>query len=559
MSAKRILVVGGVAGGMSAAARARRLSEDAKIIVFERGPYPSFANCGLPYYLGGEIVDHDDLLVQTPENLRSRFNLDVRVFNEVLAIDRAARQVRVRRLKTGEEYTEAYDALVLAPGATPLKPPIPGIDRPGHFTLRTIPDVDAMDAWINQRHPQRALIVGGGFIGLEMAEQLTRRGLRVTLVEAFPQVMNALDVEIAAHIHAELRANGVDLHLADPVVRFDDGAGASIAVLQSGKAIPADIVVLGMGVKPEVTLARDAGLEIGALGGIRVNERLQTSDPAIWAVGDAIEVRHAITGEWSLVPLAGPANRQGRLAADAIMGRPVHCPAVLGTGIVRTFGITAAGVGASEKQLQRVGMPYQAVHIHSMSHAGYYPGAKPMTIKLLFDPQSGRVLGAQVAGREGVDKRIDVLATAIHGKMTVADLEDLELSYAPPFSSARDPVNLAGMVANNALKGDVSLAQWTEVDRIDRERTVLLDVRQPEEHRAGAIPGSVNIPLPELRRRLSELPKDKEVVAYCMIGQRSYYACRILSAHGIKCRNLTGAYRTWQAGSKGCEGELRKP
>lgn len=559
MTRKRILIVGGVAGGMSAAARARRLSEDAEIIVFERGPYPSFANCGLPYYLGGEIVDREDLLVQTPENLRSRFNLDVRVFNEVVAIDRAARQVRVRKVQTGEEYTEAYDALVLAPGAVPLKPPIPGIDRPGHFVLRTIPDIDAMDAWIRERHPKRALVVGGGFIGLEMAEQLTRRGLRVALVEALPQVMNALDPEIAAHIHAELRANGIELYLGEPVVRFEAGSGASVAVLKSGRTVPADIVVLGMGVKPEVTLAREAGLEIGQLGGIRVNERLQTSDPAIWAVGDAIEVRHAVTGEWSLVPLAGPANRQGRLAADAIMGRDVRFQGVLGTGIVRTFGITAAGVGASEKQLQRAGMPYQAVHIHSMSHAGYYPGAKPLTLKLLFDPGDGRVLGAQIAGREGVDKRIDVLATAISGRMTVQDLEDLELAYAPPFSSARDPVNLAGMVANNALKGDVSLAQWTDVEGIDPQRTLLLDVRQPEEYRAGHIPGAVNIPLPELRRRIGELRTGKEILAYCMIGQRSYYACRILTAHGIPCRNLTGAYRTWQAGRKGCEGEVRKP
>ncbi|MGC8666867.1 MAG: FAD-dependent oxidoreductase [Chthonomonadales bacterium] len=559
MNAKRILIVGGVAGGMSAAARARRLSENAEIIVFERGPYPSFANCGLPYYLGGEIPDRDDLLVQTPQNLRARFNLDVRILNEVVAIDRAAKQVRIRRLQTGEEYTEAYDALVLAPGATPLKPPIPGIDRPGHFVVRTIPDVEAMDAWIRSRHPKRALIVGGGFIGLEMAEQLTRRGLHVSLAEALPQVMNALDVEIAAHIHAELTANGVHLYLGDPVMRFEDGDGASVAVLKSGRTIPADIVVLGMGVKPEVTLARDAGLEIGALGGIRVNERLQTSDPAIWAVGDAIEVRHAITGEWSLVPLAGPANRQGRLAADAIMGRPVRFEGVLGTGIVRTFGITAAGVGASEKQLQHAGMPYEAVHIHSISHAGYYPGAKPMTLKLLFDPRDGRVLGAQIAGRDGVDKRIDVLAAAIHGRMTVQDLEDLELAYSPPFSSARDPVNLAGMVANNALKGDVSLVQWRDIEHTDPERTLLLDVRQPEEYRAGHIPGAVNIPLPELRQRLGELPKNKEILVYCAIGQRSYYACRILSAHGIHARNLTGAYRTWQAGRKGRDGEVFKP
>jgi NADPH-dependent 2,4-dienoyl-CoA reductase/sulfur reductase-like enzyme/rhodanese-related sulfurtransferase len=553
---ERVVIVGGVAGGASAAARARRLSEEAEIVVFERGPHVSFANCGLPYYIGGEIAGQEKLLVQTPEGLRARFNLDVRVMTEVIRIDRQAREVEARDLRTGKTYRQPYDALVLSTGAAPLRPPIPGIERPGLFTLRNIPDTLEIDAWIEKRRPQRAAVIGGGFIGLEMAEQLHRRGMAVTLVEALPQVMAALDPEMAALLHEELRANGVALRLCDGVASFDaphpdEKAEASVVVLESGARLPADLIVLGIGVRPEAGLAREAGLEIGALGGIRVNARMQTSDPAIWAVGDAVEVRHAITGEWKMIPLAGPANRQGRVAADNIFGRDSRYEGALGTGILRLFGLTAAGTGASERMLRQAGIPYEAVHLHPNSHAGYFPGAEPIALKILFAPGDGRLLGAQAVGRAGVDKRIDVLATALKAGMTVRDLAQLELAYAPPFGSAKDPVNLAGMIGENILAGDVETAQWHEVDALDPDRTLLLDVRQPEELREGVLPGAIHIPLPQLRARLGELPQEKEIVVSCRSGQRSYYACRILSQRGFRCRNLSGAFLTWRAARGG--------
>lgn len=566
MSNLRVVVVGGVAGGASAAVRLRRLSEDAEIIVFERGPHVSFANCGLPYFIGGEITREEDLLVQTPEKLHSRFNLDVRVLSEVIAIDRAAKKVVVRKVDTGETYTERYDALVLATGAAPLKPPIPGIDREGQFVLRNVPDTLAIDKWIRKHHARRAVVVGGGYIGLEMAEQLHRRGLHVSVVEALPQVLGILDPEMAEWLHTELRANGVDLHLSDAVAAFEvppdpKQAAASVVVLKSGTRLPADIVILGIGVKPEAGLARDAGLEIGQLGGVRVDDRMQTSDPAIWAVGDCVEVRHPVTGDWMLIPLAGPANRQGRIAADNIMGKDARYRGTLGTGVLRVFGRAAAGVGANERMLRAAGIPYQTVHLHPDSHAGYYPGAEQMSLKLLFSPDDGKLLGAQAIGADGVDKRIDVLATALSAGMTVRDLVHLELAYAPPFGSAKDPVNLAGMVAENVLDGLVSVVQWHDIDHIDPERTVLLDVRYPDECEKGTLPGALRIPLPELRERLGELPKDKEILAYCQAGQRSYYACRILAQRGFRCRNLTGAYMTWskrpRAGRSGAHKHAR--
>lgn len=556
MNRKRLVIVGGVAGGASAAARARRCCELCEIVVFERGPHVSFANCGLPYFVGGEIVAQDSLLLQTPESLRARFNLDVRVRTEVMQIDRGARVVRVREVGTDRTYEQPYDALILSTGASPLRPPIPGIDRPGHFAVRNIPDVERIDAWIRDCPGGRAVVVGGGYIGLEMAEQLRRRGLSVAVIEALDQVMAPLDPEMAAWLHRELEANGVDLHLGDKVTAFEapqagESARASVVVLGSGARIPADVVVLGLGVKPEVGLARDAGLELGERGGIRVNDRLQTSDPAIWAVGDAIEVRDRVTGAWSIIPLAGPANRQGRIAADNIFGRQERYEGTWGTAILRLFDLTAGCTGASEKALRRVGMPYKALHLHPGSHAGYYPGAEPIAMKILYAPDSGRLLGAQAVGAEGVDKRIDVLATALKGGMTVHELTELELAYAPPFGSAKDPVNLAGMAAENEMTGAVTLAQWHEVASLDPSQTLLLDVRRGDEVARGRIEGSVHIPLDEVRARLGELPRDREIVVHCQSGQRSYFACRILAQHGFRVRNLTGGFRTWNVAPKG--------
>lgn len=546
------MIVGGVAGGAGAAARARRLREDCEIIVFERGPYVSFANCGLPYFVGGEIANHDSLLLQTPETLKARFNLDVRINSEVIQIYPEAKRIRVRDGVTGREYEEAYDALILSTGASPLKPPIPGIDNPKHFPVREIPDADRIVAWSNDCPGCRVVVVGGGYIGLEMAEQLRNRGFDVTVVEASPQVMAPLDPEMAAWLHLELRANGIALHLNDPVVSFEhpgehEPARASIVVLKSGRRIPADAVVLGLGVKPDVGLARTAGLEIGELGGIRVNEHLRTSDPHIWAVGDAIEVRDGVTEQWALIPLAGPANRQGRIAADDILGRPARYQHTWGTAILKLFNLTVGCTGANEKSLRRAAIPFQAIHLHPNSHAGYYPGSESIALKVLFAAGTGKLLGAQAVGRAGVDKRIDVLATALQAGMTVHDLAELELAYAPPYGSAKDPVNLAGMAAGNVLAGDVTLAYWNEVASLDPDTTLLLDVRGSEERALGFIPTSTHIPIDELRRRLDELPRDREIVTYCESGQRSYNAARILSQHGFRVRNLSGSYRTWRA------------
>ncbi len=551
MSSKRIIIVGGVAGGASAAARARRLSEEAEIIVFERGPHVSFANCGLPYYVGGEIGEESNLLLQTPASLHARFNLDVRVRSEVLSINREANRVKVRDLSSGREYEEDYDALVLAPGASPIKPPLPGIDGEGHFTVRNIPDVEGITTWLRQGAARNAVVVGGGYIGLEMAEQLRKRGLNVTLVEALPQLMAPLDPEMASWIAQELRANGVDLVLNDAVASFEEpqvgeGARASVVMLKSGRRIPADVVVLGLGVRPDAKLAKEAGVEIGATGGIRVNDRMQTSDPFIWAVGDAVEVRDVISGIPSVIPLAGPANRQGRIAADNIFGRGSRYQGTYGTAIVRVFKLAAACTGANEKCLRKAGIACHAVHLHPGSHAGYYPGAAPIALKLLFAPGTGKLLGAQAVGPDGVDKRIDVLATALKGGMTVHDLAELELAYSPPFGSAKDPINLAGMAAQNVLAGDIALAQWHEVGALDPKNTVLLDVRTDTERNAGFIPGSLHIPLHQLRNRLGELPRDREIVVSCQSGQRSYFACRLLNQRGFRTRNLTGSYRTWK-------------
>jgi len=555
-TAKKIIIVGGVAGGASCAARVRRLDESAEITIFERGPHVSFANCGLPYFVGGEIASEDDLLVQTPKSLHSRFNLDVRVNSEVVAINREARVVKVRGLPGGREYELPYDALVISTGAAPLMPPIPGIQNEGHFTVRNVPDVVRMKSWLSGTAATCAVVVGGGYIGLEMAEQLVRHGgVSVTLVEALPQVMAPLDPEMAAWLHLELKQHGVELAIGSAVAAFetpagDEAARASVVVLKDGRRFPADMVVLGLGVRPETGLAKGAGLEIGERGGIRVNAQMQTSDPSIYAVGDAIEVRDVITGAWSLIPLAGPANRQGRIAADNIAGRSASYHGTQGTAVLRLFGLTAGCTGANEKTLRVAGIPYQALHLHPASHAGYYPGSEPIAIKMLFAPDTGRLLGAQAVGRDGVDKRLDVFATALKAGMTVHDLAELELAYAPPFGSAKDPVNLAGMAAQNVLAGDVALAQWDEIAKLDPAKSLVLDVRRADERAKGFIPGSMHIALDELRARLGELPRDREIIASCQSGQRSYFACRLLMQHGFRARNLAGSWRTFSTASR---------
>jgi NADPH-dependent 2,4-dienoyl-CoA reductase/sulfur reductase-like enzyme/rhodanese-related sulfurtransferase len=539
----RLIIVGGVAGGATAAARARRLSESAEIIVFERGEYVSFANCGLPYYVGGAISEREDLLLQTPESLHARYRLDVRVRSEVVGIDPAAHRVHVRQLDSGREYSESYDHLILSPGAAPIRPPLSGIEHPRIFSLRTVPDGDRIKAMVDGG-AKRAVIVGGGFIGLEMVENLRRRGLEVALVELLDQVMPPLDKEMATPVHQELRDNGVALHLADAVEAFEHDGDAVTAVLRSGARISADLVVLSIGVRPEVSLAAAAGLALGPHGGIQVDDELRTSDPDIYAIGDAIEVRTSVAGKTALIPLAGPANRQGRIVADQIFGRHSVYRGTQGTSIARIFNLTIALTGASEKVLAGADHAYEKVYVHPAHHVTYYPGSESLSIKLLFSPQDGTVLGAQIVGREGVDKRIDVMATAIHGGMTVHDLEQLELAYAPPFGAAKDPINMAGFVAGNLLKGDVRIIHADELEDVDHE---LIDVRDASEYEEGYIPGARNIPLNELRDRLAELSADGLIVVYCQVGLRGYVAARILEQRGYVVRNLCGGYKTYCA------------
>ena len=543
----KLIIVGGVAGGASAAARARRLSEDADILLFERGPDVSFANCGLPYYVGGEIVDRNKLLVTTPERLRTRFRLDVRTRCSVESIDRADMTVRIRDLVSGREYDESYDKLILAPGAAPLRPPIPGIDLPGIFTLRNLQDVDRIKERIDHGTRQ-AVVVGAGFIGLELVENFVRRGIATTVVELQDQVLPPFDKEMTTPIAEHLAAKGVTLLLGQSAEAFEPAADGLSVRLKSGQRLPAQLVILGVGVRPENKLAVDAGLEVGPRGGIRVNEHLQTSDPDIYAVGDAIEVKDFVTGDPTQVPLAGPANRQGRLAADHIFGRAARYRGTQGTAIVRVFDLTAAMTGASEKALRRANRSYRKVYVHPASHAGYYPGAQAMTIKLLFDPHSGKVLGAQAIGGDGggVDKRIDVLAIAIQAGMTVFDLEEMELAYSPQYGSAKDPINMAGFVAAGLVRGDhPQIAMDAILAAAAKERPFLLDVRTPAEFAAGHIPEATNIAVDELRSRLAELPRNREIAVYCQVGQRGYLATRILLQAGIAARNLGGGYKTY--------------
>jgi NADPH-dependent 2,4-dienoyl-CoA reductase/sulfur reductase-like enzyme/rhodanese-related sulfurtransferase len=545
MAKKRVVIVGGVAGGATCAARLRRQDEDAEIVVLERGPYVSFANCGLPYYVGNVIQEESKLLLASPTLFRERFNVEVRTRNEVLAIDRTASTVSVRDLETGREYSEPYDALVLSPGAAPIRPPWPGIELPGIFTLRTIPDSREIRHWIDEKKPHKAVVVGGGFIGLEMAENLAHRGIAVTIVELANQVMPPLDLEMAEYAKQRLESRGVSLVLADAVEKFGQGSNGGLIVhTRSGKAYEADLVVLAIGVRPETMLARDTGLELGERGGIRVDSQMRTSDPRIWAVGDAVEVRNCVTGQWELIPLAGPANRQGRVAADAICGRTAHFDGVQATAVCGFFDLTVALTGATEKSLRRAGLDdFESIYLHPGNHVGYYPGAQAIHLKLLFRKSDGLVLGAQAVGDEGVARRIDVIATAIQMKATVFDLEVAELCYAPQYGAAKDPVNMAGMIAANVVRGDADIAPW---DELDSTKAFLLDVRQPHEFEAGSIPGSVNIPLGQLRSHLGELPTNKEIWVNCGVGQRAYYACRILSQHGLQARNLSGGYSTYR-------------
>ncbi len=545
---KRVLIVGGVAGGASCAARLRRLDETAQIVLLDRGPYVSFANCGLPYFVGNVIADEGSLLVASSELFRQRFNIEVWTRHEVMAIDRVNRTVRVRDLDAAggaSERDEPYDALVLAPGAAPIRPPLPGIDLPGIFAVRTIPDTRRIRGWIEQHRPRRALVVGGGFIGLEMAENLAHRGLQVTILEKLPQVMPPIDPEMAATVRAHLEAQGVTLHLGDGLAGFAADGDGLAALTESGAHLNTDLVILAIGVRPETGLASAAGLPLGARGGIAVDAQMRTADPHIWAVGDAVEVRDAISGQEVIVPLAGPANRQGRLAAESICGGARAFRGVQATAVVGVFGLTVACTGASEKGLRRAGATdYACIYLHPGHHAGYYPGARPIHLKLLFSVPDGRILGAQAVGLEGVDKRIDVIATTIQLGGTVRDLAEAELCYAPQFGGAKDPVNLAGMIAVNHLDGRMPLADW---HRLGADGACLVDVREPQEFSAGHIAGAVNLPLSQLRERYAELSTDRPLQLYCGVGQRAYYATRFLAQHGYHAANLSGGYTTYQA------------
>jgi NADPH-dependent 2,4-dienoyl-CoA reductase/sulfur reductase-like enzyme/rhodanese-related sulfurtransferase len=550
----KVIIVGGVAGGASCAARLRRLDEHAEIIMVERGPFVSYANCGLPYYVGGVITRESSLLVADERVFRELFAIDVRTHCEAINISRENKTVDLRNIVTGEVTAESYDKLVLSPGASPIRPPMPGIDLPGVFKVRTVPDVKEIREWLEGHDPyssgmhtytgyqtvvpsRRAVVVGGGFIGLEMAENLKHLGLEVTLIQRGEHVMSPIDPEMARYVERHMEKHGVHIVLNDDVTGFQHSPNGSIEVLaKSGQVFPGDIAVLGIGVRPESWLAKEAGLEIGERGGIRVDEQMRTSDPDIFAVGDAIEVKDYVTGQWAHIPLAGPANRQGRIAADVIAGRDSRFRGTQGTSIVGLFGAAVAWTGVSEKMLLRLGKTdYEKIYLYPNSHAGYYPGAEYLAMKIIFRKSDGRLLGAQAVGKDGVDKRIDAFAMALQLGGTIYDLGEAELCYAPQFGSAKSPVNFAGMVAADVLHGDMPLTHWNS-----RNSGFLLDVRHPEELAIEHAPGAVNIPLDELRVRLDELPKDQEIHVICRSGQRAYYATRVLLQNGFKARILSG-------------------
>ncbi len=560
----KIVIVGGVAGGASAAARARRLSEDAEIIMFERGPFVSFANCGLPYHIGGDIQERSKLLLQTPDSFLARFNVDVRVMNEVISINRQNKSVTIRNLLDNSEYTENYDFLLLSPGAAPIVPPIPGIKNPLTHSLRNIPDMDKILRTLEMNKPEHATVVGGGFIGLEMMEAFHQLGIKTTLVEMADQVMTPVDKEMAGYAHSEIRSKGVDLRLGVALESVDFQANASVASIDSGEStehqhltgklslnlnngdsFDTDILIMAIGVRPETSLAKEAGLQIGALGGIYTNEQMQTSDPAIYAVGDAIEEKDFVTGEQTLVPLAGPANRQGRMAADNMLGRSETYQGTQGTAICKIFDLAVASVGKNEKQLIKEGIEYDKVYVHTASHASYYPGAEIVSLKLIYAPDSGKILGAQATGKDGVDKRIDVLAVAQRAGMTVEQLQHLELTYAPPYGSAKDVINQAAFVATNLMNETAKGIHYHEVDTLN-DNQIMIDVRTPGEVANGFIEGAINIPVDQLRQRMDELPKDKEIVICCQVGLRGHVAYRQLVNNGFKARNMIGGYRTYK-------------
>ncbi|MCC8187738.1 MAG: FAD-dependent oxidoreductase [Bacteroides sp.] len=542
----KYLIIGGVAGGATVAARLRRLDEAAEIILFERGEYVSYANCGLPYYIGNTIRQREALFLQTPEGFRRRFRIDVRTGQEVTRIDLASRIVSVRRVDSGEEYTESYDKLVLSPGAEPLRPPIPGVDSKRIFTLRHIPDTDRLKTAVTRENARRAVVIGGGFIGLEMAENFRKADMQVTVVEKGNQVMAPLDYSMSAIVRQHLLSNGVGLILEDGVSSFEEGEEGLTVYLESGKQLEADLVLLSIGVRPEVQLAQEAGLALGKAGGIAVNSYMQTSDPDVYALGDAVDVINKVTGLPARIPLAGPANKQGRIVANnLVMGNHEEYKGTIGTSIAKVFDLTVATTGVNAKQLKQAGIPYLSSFIHGKSHAGYYPDAWDLSVKILFSPDNGRLLGAQIVGYDGVDKRMDLMAQVVHNKGTIYDLMEIEHAYAPPYSSAKDPVNMAGYVADNVLSGKVKILHWRDIDPEDTD-TLIVDVRTSEECAMGLLPNAIQIPLDELRDRIGELPRDKRILLTCAVGLRGYIAYRILAQHGFEnIYNLSGGYRTW--------------
>ncbi len=543
----KVVIIGGVAGGASAAARLRRLNEQAEIILLERGNYISYANCGLPYYVGGEITDKADLTLQTPESFYARFRVDVRVNQEVVSVDPKVQTVTIKNLKHGTVHEESYDKLILSPGAEPVRPPIPGADDNRIFTLRNIPDTFKIREYIEEKRPKTAVVVGGGYIGMEMAENLTRAGLKVTVVEMMDHVVGPLDYDMACDIHHYVKTKGLELRLKEQVKAFrseEDG----LKVELSGGELAADMVLLSVGVRPDTKLAKAAGLQLSEKGAIQVDTQMRTSDKNIYAVGDAVEITDFVTGQPGYVPLAGPANRQGRIAADNICGLNSSYKGTQGSAVLKIFDMTAAATGLNERAAKAAGLDYDKVFLYSASHATYYPGASNMSLKVLFEKGSGRILGAQIVGFDGVDKRCDVLATAIRANLTAADLTELELCYAPPFSSAKDPVNMAGFVIENLMTGKIKQHHWHDVAQLPRDGSVtLLDVRTVPEYERGHIEGAVNIPLHLLRDHLYELDKKKPIYVNCQSGLRSYVACRILSQNGFDCSNLAGGWRQYHA------------
>ncbi|PKO91586.1 MAG: CoA-disulfide reductase [Betaproteobacteria bacterium HGW-Betaproteobacteria-1] len=541
----KIVVIGGVAAGMSAAARARRLSESAKIVVLERSRYVSFANCGLPYHIGGDIQDREQLVLQTPQTLAESLNLDVRIGHEVVAINTAEKTIVVRELDTGIKYFEAYDKLVLSPGAKPIRPPLAGIDHPRIFTLRNIEDMDLIKSNVDEG-VSRVVVIGGGYIGIEMAENLRHRNVEVILVELAEQILSAsLDPEMARDMQYHLQYHGVQLKLGTAASSFEDKDGKVLVHLNDGSSVESDLVMLAVGVRPDVGLLKDTGIALGPRGGIQVNVHMQTSDPDVYAAGDAVEVKDTITGNDALIALAGPANRQGRIAADHIFGRYSTYQSTQGTAIVKVFEMTGGATGATEKTLKQQKIDFRKVYLHPSGHASYYPGTAPMHIKLLFAPENGRILGAQVVGYDGVDKRIDVFATALRGNMTIYDLEMLELAYAPPYGSAKDPVNMAGFIASNMLKGDIEFWYAEDYPAIT-EGSMIIDVRGTKEYETWHVPEAINIPLGKLRSQLDKLPKDQPLFLYCRVGFRSYLAHRILVQSGFsKVKTLAGGSKTF--------------